>query len=95
MNTDTFNATEMCCACYGGLNETLGYEGDDCLGWDATTLRAFPDCRSGLTCQQQHTPSDSGNYQICVASENEYSDWFYTVEGGECNYWSDSLGMIV
>jgi hypothetical protein len=92
MNTDTFNARDMCCACYGGLNETLGHEGDDCLGWDETTQRAYPDCRSGLTCEQQDASSDSGNYYICVAEEDEY---YYASEDEECGYYSDSLGYDV
>jgi hypothetical protein len=37
MNTDTFDARELCCACYGGLNETLGHEGDNCLTYNTGT----------------------------------------------------------
>ena len=94
MNTDTFNARDMCCACYGGLNETLGHEGDDCLGWDETTQRAFPDCRSGLTCEQQDAATDSGNFYICVAEEED-EEHYYASEDEECGYYSDSLGYDV
>ena len=34
MDRDNFIASQLCCACGGGLKENFGQEGDLCLGWD-------------------------------------------------------------
>ena len=70
----------MCCACGGGLRETLGRMGDSCLG-------DFPDCETGLVCEQQPTANSEGSFSICIRP-------ILNAEGEECGYFDDVRGTV-
>lgn len=50
LDTNTFIAADLCCACSGGDIETLGGVGDFCQGYNEVTERAYPECSEGLEC---------------------------------------------
>ena len=81
LNIGNFDANEMCCACGGGSRVTLGTDGDSCSG-------DFPECGTGLVCEQQSTANSEGSFTICVRPILNY-------EGEMCGYIHEERGTEV
>ena len=89
MDTDSFVAADLCCACGGGVTETLGELGDNCLDWNEDAGRYYPDCSSDLICVESNYTSVGGSGQICIsyAAPEGYDGLWYGQDTTYTGYW--------
>ena len=87
LNTDTFDAYELCCACGGGETVYSGDDSDDSLLEEGEECTSNDECQTGLLCTDMEI---AGNYvRVCLGFEapTDYDGLGVDSHGEASGYW--------
>ena len=90
MNTDTFDAYELCCACGGGETVYIGDDSDDSYLGEGEECTSTDQCEEGLVCRDQADDTvASGWVTVCVVFEapTDYDGRGQDKDGETAGYW--------
>jgi hypothetical protein len=90
MDTDTFVAADLCCACGGGETVYTGDDSDDSYLCEGEECTSTDQCTEGLLCRDQADSTvDSGWVTVCVVFEapTDYDGRGMDQYGETAGYW--------